>query len=352
MDEERTEQASPRKREQARRRGEGPRSKELTDGFNLLAGLLALWLSISYGLTQSGYLLTDTLLNLGPREYDSGAIGGIFTYIVSRSLILCAPVMLMVLLITGLVNVLQAGFIFSGEKLQPNFGKLNPIKGFQRILSLKGAVETLKNIIKLIIVGAVLYTYLRDHWIELVSSVTLPPIGLVTLYSRMAFELGLRLVLFLLALAIADYFYQRWEFERGLRMTKQEVKEELKQYEGNPLIRQKIRQRAREIAMTRMLAEVPQADVVVTNPTHYAVALRYAEELGAPTVVAKGVDAVALRIRVIAQEHEVAIEESPELAQTLWKTVEVGEQIPVELYEVLAEILARVYAAKAQAAAA
>lgn len=351
MDDEKTEQPSPRKREQARQRGEGPRSKELTDAFNLLAGLLALWYSIAFGISQSSRLFIDTLAHLGPVEYDSGSIGGLFLYIITRSLILSAPVMGLVLLVTGLVNVAQSGFQFSGEKLQPNWGRINPQKGFQRIFSTRGGVETLKNLLKLTLVGWVLWSYLSPRWQQLASSILLDPTAFFTLFARMAYELGLRLVIFLLVLAIADYFYQKWEFEKSLRMSKQEVKEELKQFEGNPLIRQRIRQRARQIAMTRMLAEVPQADVVVTNPTHYAVALRYTVELGAPTVVAKGVDMVALRIRKIAEEHDVMIEESPELAQTLWKTVEVGQQIPVELYEVLAEILARVYAARDQRAA-
>lgn len=351
MDEERTEEASPRKRLEARRRGEGPRSKELTDAFNLLAGLAALWLSMSFGYLQSRHLFEDTLLHLGPHEYQSADAGALFVYIIGRALILVAPVLGAALLINGLVSVMQAGFLLTPGRLEPKLDRLNPIRGLKRIFSLRGTVETLKNIIKIMLVAVIVFTYLQSRWMDLVGSVMLPPIVLYSLLGRMAWELGLRLVMVLLLLALADWFYQRYEFEKSIRMTKYEVKQELKQYEGDPLIRQRLRQRARQIAMTRMLAEVPQADVVVTNPTHYAVALRYTIELGAPTVVAKGVDAVALRIRELAERHDVAIEEAPELAQTLWRTVEVGQQVPVELYEVLAEILARVYAAREREAA-
>ncbi|HYE76645.1 MAG TPA: flagellar biosynthesis protein FlhB [bacterium] len=346
MDEERTEQASPRKRQRARQRGEGPRSKELTDACNLLAGTLALWMSLGYAASQTAHLFSDTLLHLGPAEWSHADAGRLFTYILGRSVLLALPVMGAVLVITALVNAAQSGFVLSTAKLEPKLDRLNPIAGFQRLASTRGTVETLKNLLKMAVAGLIVYTFLKGRMDEVAAGVLLPPQALVTHYGRMAYDLGLRLVLFLLLLAVLDYFYQRYEFEKSLRMTKQEVREELKQTEGDPLIRRRIRERARQIATTRMLAEVPQADVVITNPTHFAVALRYTADLGAPTVVAKGQGPIALRIRELATVHGIAIEENPPLAQTLFKTVEVGHQIPVELYEVLAEILAKVYAAK------
>ncbi|WP_457678105.1 flagellar biosynthesis protein FlhB [Thermovibrio sp.] len=334
-----TEKATPRRREKAREEGQVLRSQDLPISATLLftSALLLLYLPFLfrelrelfyYSISQSGYL-EDSLIS--KTLFFKGGV-------------LLLPV-LGALLVVGVVsNLIQFGFLFTLKPLVPKLDNLNPIKGLGRLFSFKTLFEAVKNALKLT-VALVLGYYALKHSLSGFYSFPLIPFSYqVELLFKWTVILFFTFGLLSIPVAAADFFYRRWEYEENLKMSKQEVKEERKQYEGHPLIKSAIRKRQREIAMRRMMAEVPKADVVITNPTHYAVALKYERgKMVAPKVVAKGVDKVALKIRKVAVENGVPIEDNPELARALYSSCEVGDYIPEEFYRVVAKILAKIY---------
>jgi flagellar biosynthetic protein FlhB len=344
---ERTEAATPKRRDEARHRGQVARSVEVSTAVTLLTawGLLNL-----FGGQMAGQLqrFAQTLWENGPtQDWTPEGIRLLLLRTLGIIVVVAAPIAVGSL-VTGLAaNLLQVGFLLSLEPLTPNLNRINPLEGFKRLFSRRSLVEMVKSILKLGLVGYVAYQTVRDDLERFPSLLTVGLPGslgfLLSLVSRLLLTLGI----LMLALAIADYLYQRYEYEVSLRMTKQEVKEEFKNIEGNPEIRAKIRQKQREMARRRMMADVPKADVVVTNPTHFAVALAYNQAaMGAPKVLAKGQGLVALRIREIAKEHGIPIVENKPLARELHKVVEVGQEIPYTLYQAVAEVLAFVYQLK------
>ena len=243
--------------------------------------------------------------------------------------------------------VMQTGFLWVEDGLQPKISKLNPVSGFKRIFSIRGVAELIKSLMKLGIIGLTAYWVLKDFLSEIVLLPSLSTTDAIGKTGYMAFLLVLWIGLVLLVLALADYAFQKWQFTRDQRMTKQEVKDEMKDVEGNPLIRSRRQSLQRDRARQRMMQTVPQADVVITNPTHLAVALRYDPEAGAaPTVLAKGAGFVAERIKEIARNAGVPIMENKSLARGLFKLVGVGKEIPANLYKAVAEVLAYVYRLK------
>ncbi len=337
-----TEKATPRRRQKAREEGQVLKSQDVPIAISLLVVSLMLifYLPFAFGklrellyyvLSQSAYLDLKPLL-----------ITSVYVFA-----FLILPVFLLLLTIGIFGNVIQFGFIFTFKPLIPKLSNVNPITGIQRIFSLKTLFETVKSSLKLAVAVAVGY-FAVVHILSGFNSLSFIPLG-----EQIEFLAKASVLLFftfgLLSVPIAglDFLYRRWEYEENLKMSKQEVKEERKQQEGHPLIKSAIRRRQREIAMKRMMAEVPKADVVITNPTHYAVALKYERgKMHAPKVVAKGVDKVALKIKEIAFENDVPVEENPELARTLYESCEVGDYIPEEFYRVVAKILARIYRQK------
>jgi flagellar biosynthetic protein FlhB len=242
---------------------------------------------------------------------------------------------------------MQVGFLFTMEPLKMKISKLDPIQGFKRIFSLRAIVELLKSILKIIIVGLVTFSVL---WFQIDEILLLTDKSLgasLSSIGNLTVKMGLYASAALLFLAFLDYLYQRYDFERNIRMSKQDIKDEYKKTEGDPLIKSKIKQKQREMAMKRMMQEVPKADVVITNPTHYAVALKYEDEkMDAPVVIAKGVDYVALKIKELAKEHDVVTVENRPLARALYSQTEIGDAIPEEFFKAVAEILAYVYRLK------
>jgi flagellar biosynthetic protein FlhB len=349
---ERTEQATPKRREDARRKGQVARSREITAASVMLMGLLLFYLLGGYVYLQTAAMLRSYLGNL---SFDLAGDGP--RLLMWRSmrafLSICWPFMAGLSVVALLSGWLQVGSAVSGEGIKPDLDKINPLKGLQRLCSKNSLVELLKSLAKIAIVGYIAWRVVRQ---ELVNLVPLSEqgvwqitsyIGLVCL--RMAFWTCLAMA----ALAVLDYGFQRWQHEKKLRMTRQELKEEFKQTEGDPLIKSRIRALQREMARRRMMAEVPRADVVVTNPTELAVALKYqAGEMVAPKVVAKGAGFVAQKIREIAAHHGVPIVEDKPLAQALYKTVELGREVPYTLYAAVAEVLAYVYRLKRRRASA
>ena len=337
-----TEKATPRRRQKAREEGQVLKSQDVPIAFSLLAVSTLLYFYLPYAYRELQKVFSYTFRVAFPPDVDSV----IFT-LSWRFLLLVLPIFV-VLLITGIFgNVVQFGFIFTLKPLMPKLDNINPIKGFQRLLSVKTLFETFRNTLKLLIALVVGY-FTAKHFLS--GFFTL---GFVSFQEQVALMVKFTLLLFLIfgllsiPIAGADFLFRRWEYEENLKMSKEEIKEERKQYEGHPLIKSAIRKRQREIAFKRMMAKVPEADVVITNPTHYAVALKYERgKMEAPQVIAKGVDHVALRIKEIAQENGVHIEENPELARALYESCEIGDYIPEEFYRVVAKILAKIYRRK------
>ena len=261
------------------------------------------------------------------------------------------PIMFAILIVGLAINCFQVGLMFSTEKLEPKLENLNPINGFGRIFSKRAIVELFKSLFKIVVIGYFLYLYLKDQIPLLPQFIFFDlPHSLATA-ADIIFTMAFQVVGVIMIMAVADYAYQRWQTTQDLKMSKQEVKDEMKQMEGDPQIKGKIKQKQRQMAMQRMMQEVPKADVIITNPTHLAIALSYKKGMIAPVVLAKGQDLIAERIKQIAREHHILIVENKPVARALYEAVEVGAMVPAELYQAVAEILAYVYRIKHRRAA-
>ncbi|MDR5708879.1 MAG: EscU/YscU/HrcU family type III secretion system export apparatus switch protein [Armatimonadota bacterium] len=338
MASQRTEPATPRRRQEARRRGQVARSHDLTQGAALLAAVAAGALALPGGfLTYAEY--TRRVLT----SPDPGRLASLLAEGVLAATWLAGPVAGAALVAGLATGAAQTGGLLSGKPLQPSLDRLNPLRALERLFSLRSAVEVLKALLK---VTAVAVAVWGPFW-EVVSGippVVSSPAVLASWMGSTVHAVVLRGALALALLGGLDYLYQRFEYERALRMTKQEVREELRETEGDPLVRSRQRARARELARRRMLRDVARATVVVTNPVHVAVALRYApREAPAPVVVAKGARRVAERIREEAARHRVPVVENPPLAWALYRGVPLGRMIPPALYHAVAELLAALY---------
>ncbi|MBI4651432.1 EscU/YscU/HrcU family type III secretion system export apparatus switch protein [Candidatus Desantisbacteria bacterium] len=270
-----------------------------------------------------------------------------FIIIAIQFLKIILPFMLVLLFSAFLSNYIQIGFLLSPKCIIPKLSRINPLEGFKKIFSKTAIIEFLKAFFKIMIIG-----YLSFLVIEEVVNVilTLGDVDIkkiIESIGQIILKIGLKLSVYLMILAIADYGYQRWMHEKNMRMTKQEIKDEMRDIEGNPVIKSRIRSNQRQTAMQRMMSEVPKADVIVTNPTHIAVALKYdSKTMSAPCVVAKGVRLIAERIKKVAKEHDVPVIENKPLARSLYKLCEIGKEIPMQLYRAVAEMLAYIYKLK------
>jgi flagellar biosynthetic protein FlhB len=346
-EQEKTERATPRRRQEIRRRGQVAKSTELTQAFVLLC---VVWFIHIYGSFVVRSFHEFSLKTWGEVALDVPAAGDLIAYAAQVAFFivkLVAPIMAVGFVASMVGGIVQVGFLVSSYPLKPDLNKLNPITGLGRIFSLKGAVELLKSILKVLIVGYLVYGVIRDGYPALVSAADMSLPLVVGTLAGVLWKMGIRVATALFAFAAFDYLYMRWMFEKQIMMTKQEVKQEYKQTEGDPLLRARIRQRMRQLAMRRMMQEVPKADVVITNPEHVAVALKYdSKKMSAPQVVAKGQRLIALRIREIAGDADVPIVQNPELAWSIFNTVEIGGHVPETLYRAVAEVLAYVYQLK------
>jgi len=343
-----TEPATPKRRQEARKKGEVAKSRELASVAVLSAGVVYLFFS-ARGLTRDlGRVIEKTFRDIPSVKLgDAGMMESFFQATIDF-LWLVIPMMLVLVTVAVLANFLQTGFIWSVEPLAPKVSKIDPVKGLTRVFSKRSLVELAKSIFKIIIVGWAAFSTLKDEIARLLPLLYQEKIQILSLLGEASFKVLVRCCWVIAILAILDYCYQRWEFEQKLKMTKQEVKDEFKQTEGDPLIKSKIRSAQLTMARRRMMKEVPRADVVITNPTRLALAIRYdAGKMTAPVIAAKGANKVALRIREIAAENGVPIVENKPLAQNLYK-LELGDEIPAEFYQAVAEILAYVYSLKKQ----
>lgn len=341
---EKTEPATPKRREEAREKGQVARTAELGTAFVLLAGFAALSMWAA-GAADNIVALTRRYLGTGLRlEPDPGAVQSLFVDIGLSAAVVVAPMMAAALLVGVAAQLVQVGFLFSSEPLKPKLERINPIAGVQRLVSRRALVDLLKALLKITIVGYIAYREVRDALDVLPSLAGVPTLEAVSIVGGIVFRTGMYIGLALLVVAVLDYMFQRLEHERSLRMARQEIKEEMKQTEGDPQLRARIRRRQRELASRRMMQDVPTADVIVTNPVHLAVALKYDQlTMEAPIVVAKGAGLVARRIRSVAEEHQVPIVEDVVLARALYDGVDIGQSIPVDLYQAVADVLAFVY---------
>ncbi len=340
---EKTEAATPRRRQEAQQKGRVPRSAELTATAALLAAGATL---ISLGPDLFRRLLDYAAARLGSSGGGDLTAAGVQALALQAVLLILRLVLPLALAGAGaavLVAFLQGGFVFSLRPLAPDFSRISPAQGFTRLFSRRAAAEALKAVAKLALIAWIAYGAVRGQVAALVAAAGQPASVVAATIAGAAGSLLLRVTLALAAVAAFDYFFQRREFEQQLRMTKQELKEELRQTEGNPEVRQRVRRRQKEVIRRRMLHDVKKSSVVVTNPTHYAVALLYVAGMAAPKVVAKGQGWLALRIRELAAEHDVPLIENPPLARALYQTVELGRPISAELYQAVAEVLALVY---------
>ena len=339
----RTEAPTPRRRQEARAHGDIARSVEVNSAVGLLT---AFTLFKSLGPAMSARLghTVESLLGNGILEIESPEALRAFMLRTILPLGLAMVPFVGALMLAGvLASVAQVGFTMTGQALMPRWSRINPLSGLRRLFSGSGLQALLKAGAKITVIGLVAYAGVRGQVHHLLNLGRMELSGAASTLWRLVTDLGTRVGLVMLVIALADYIYQHWQFEKNLRMTRQELIEEMKRYE-NPIIRSRIRQQQRRIAMQRMMAAVPKADVVITNPTEFAVALSYdATTMRAPQVVAKGQRLVAQRIRHIAEENGVPIVERKPLARALFKMVEVGAEIPADLYQAVAEILAFIY---------
>jgi flagellar biosynthesis protein FlhB len=344
---EKTEKATPRKRQEVREKGQVAKSADINTAVVMLVVFLVLYFSGTYYKEKFLYFMHQSFEQYAQIDLTIDSVHRLFIIWLKNMAMIVAPVFFAAVIAACLANFLQVGFLFTTEPLKMNWSRLNPIQGFKRMISLRAIVELLKSLLKISVVGLVTFALL---WFQLdhILSLTTKSVG-ATLSSLagLTVKMGLYASSALLFLAVFDYLYQRFEFEKNIRMSKQDIKDEYKKTEGDPLIKSKIKQKQREMAMRRMMQEVPKADVVITNPTHYAVALKYEDgTMDAPLVVAKGVDYVALKIKQLAKEHDVVTVENRPLAQALYRQTEVGDMIPEEFFKAVAEILAYVYRLK------
>lgn len=342
-----TEKATPKKRQEARKKGQVAKSAELSGAVVLLSALLTLTMFGGFIKERFMSLFLDVFRNRINMEVTSDNVIRMFNEYGIQILILLAPLLGITFLLALVVNIAQIGFVANGEGLTPKFSKINPIKGFKNIFSMRSFVEFLKSIFKLVVIAYLVYSTL---WGKKESFALLSRLNAEAAFqfvAKLTINLGIKIGAVLFIMAIFDYIYQKYEHEKSLRMSKQEIKDEYKKMEGDPLIKGKIRERQRRMAMQRMMQEVPNADVIITNPTHFAVALKYdGSQMAAPQVIAKGQDHVALRIRELAKEHGVMTMENKPLARALFQRTEIGDVVPADLFQAVAEVLAYVYKLK------
>lgn len=350
---EKTEPATAKKLREAREDGKVAKSKELNSAFQLIVLFLVLKVFISYigeGLMENFsqvYNKMHAVLRSSVQGLQVSTVTGLINHGLILSMKVMAPFLILGFAISVLGDMVQISWKVTGKPLKPKFSKMNPLNGFKRIFSKDSVFELLKSFLKIGIIVYIAYTSIEKEKDNLFILYEIPLMQAIILCGTIIINTGLKIAFVYLIVGVADLVYQKHKFKEDMKMTKQEVKEEYKNTEGNPEIKGKQRQRMREASQRRMMQEIPKADVVITNPTHLAVALRYdTKEAKAPVVVAKGEDYLAQKIKEVAREAKVEIVENKPLARMLYANVDIGREIPPELYQAVADVLAMVYSLK------
>jgi flagellar biosynthesis protein FlhB len=345
---EKTERATPKRRQDARKKGQVAQSREIPSAMILMASLGVFYFAGSWILWNLTNFFTSVYKNIGTLRLEDITDVHVFSLELFMQFLAILLPFLLPILIAGLVaNIFQFGFQIHAEAVSPKFSKLNPILGIKRLVSLRSLVELAKSVLKIICIGWVAYLLVRGE-MHAFPALIHQGIGQILVFiAKVALKISFFVCLAMIALAVLDFLYQRWQYEQDLKMTRQEVEDERKQTHGDPRVKARIRGIQLELARRRMMEAVPQADVVITNPTHLAIALKFnAEAMIAPQVLAKGAGFIAERIKVIAEENKIPLIENKPLARALYKMVDIGDYIPVELYRAVAEVLAFVYRLK------
>lgn len=345
--EEKTEQATPKKRRDARKEGDVLQSKEIITAISVLGLFSAMRLFMGFVTENILAFSASVFERVGTTEINQDNIMALFVEMITIFVITVGPICAVAMLLGIIPTIAQTKGLFTMKALRPKFSRLNPLSGIKKLFSLQSVVGILKGLIEVTVIGYVIYSEVAARLPKFLALMNAGVMQGMTYALISIFDLVMLICILLVFVAAADFLFQWWQFEKKLKMSKQEVKEEYKQTEGDPQIKSKIKQKQQQMAMSRMMADVPKADVVIRNPTHYAVALRYDQDANrAPQVIAKGKDHLALRIVKIAEENDVYLMEDPPLARLLYSTVDVGREIPVELYNAVAEVLTVVYRAK------
>ena len=345
---ERTEKATGKRRKEARRKGQVAQSREIPSVLILMTAMGFFYFAGSWMFWNISEVIGSVFERLDTLRLDAVSdVSGFSAEIFKKVFLILIPFFVSVLIAGMAGNIGQIGFEFHGEPLRPKLKKLNPISGMKKYVSLKSLVELVKSVFKILLVGGIAYGVVSTETTKFPGLMQLEVGDILIFIGKVAFKIFFFVCLALIILAVLDYLYQRWQYEEDLKMTKQQVKDERKQSEGDPRVKSRIRKVQLEMARRRMMEAVPEADVVITNPIHLAVALKFdAAKMVAPLIVAKGSGHLAERIKEIARNHQVPIVEDKPLAQALHKMVEIGEYIPAELYRAVAEVLAYVYRLK------
>ncbi len=342
----RTEQPTQKKRDDARKKGQVAKSRDISSVVVLMAGLGTLYMFGGY----MHYHLTTLMKEIFTSQVGSWGVqevAALGSDMVGRFLKIIAPMLVAVFVAGFAAAAAQVGFHFSWEAAAPKFSKINPISGFGRMFSKQALVELAKSLAKLGVVGFIAYLTLKAEMAHLSTLGQKDPSGILLYVLQISLKLFLRVGIIMVFIAALDFTFQKWNHEQQLKMTRQEVKDEYKQTDGDPMVKARIRRIQMEAARKRMMEDVPKADVVVTNPVHLALAIKYdPSSMEAPRILAKGAGPIAEKIKAIARENDVPVVENKELARALYKVVDVGSQIPVTLYQAVAEILAYVYGLK------
>ena len=345
--EDKTEQPTPRKREDTRKKGEVAKSRELPSVAVLLTGLITLTAFGSYMYSQIQTIMKSAFSLLTVHDLSVADFMVFAERMVASFILAITPLLAAIFVAAVFSNIMQVGLMFSGELVKPKLSKLNPIKGFGRLFSKQSFMELFKCLLKLAIVGGIAYWTIRGEMKNVPFLGEMETHSIVAYILLAIFKIFIRCTLAMIFLVVIDYAFQRWEFEKKIKMSKKEVKDEFKRTEGDPLIKSRIKSIQMQMARRRMMQAVPQADVVITNPTALAVALKYdSSSMGAPQLLAKGSGKIAEKIKELAAKYDIPILENRDLARSLYSLVEIGEEIPPALYQAVAEVLAYIYKLK------
>ena len=344
---EKTEEATPKKKSEAKKKGQVARSRDVNVAITMLACTLIIMTLSSFVVSNIKDVMLYFLQSGILQDINESNVTSIVSNILIKTLLCVLPIVIPIMIAGIVASIMQTGFMLTGDTLKPSLGKLNPLKGFKNMFSKKSLVDLAKNLVVVSIVGFIGYKYVADNYLTIIktTNIYLPSLGGEV--QSLIVGIFVQISIVLIILAAVDYFVQFKFHQKGLKMTKQEVKEEYKQAEGDPQVKGKIKQKQREMATRRMMQSVGDATVVITNPTHLSIAIKYEEgEMEAPKVVAKGADAVAFKIRELAKENDIPIMENKPLARLLYKEVEIDEEVPQDMYHAVAEILVMVYKLK------
>ncbi|NLL72043.1 MAG: flagellar biosynthesis protein FlhB [Clostridiales bacterium] len=344
---EKTEEPTAKKLSDARKEGQVARSKELTTSIELIALFLALKVFLGYirdRLAENFYSTYQNMDRMLVGEFTTSMASTIINNSIVRIIIICLPTFAVAVGVTFVINLYQVKWKVSGKPLSPKLSKMNPVSGFKKIFSIDKLVTLVVEVLKIFVIVYIAYNTLKDEWDTLLILYDIDLFQAIALLGDLVINLGIRIGMFFLIIGVADYLYQKFKFKKDMRMTKQEVKDEFKHSEGDPKIKQKIRARMMQASQRRMMQNLPEADVVITNPTHLAAAIKYDRDTSeAPILIAKGADYLANKIKEVAKENKIEVVENKPLARMLYYNVEVGAEIPPELYQMTAEVLAYVY---------